>query len=78
MIILARHGQAAWGTRDYDRLTETGTRQAQLLGRSFAAQGLAPTRLITGGMRRHEQTAAALPWLPAAASCRGAQATKEA
>ncbi len=60
MIILARHGQAAWGTRDYDRLTETGTRQAQLLGRSFAAQGLAPTRLITGGMRRHEQTAAAL------------------
>jgi broad specificity phosphatase PhoE len=60
MIFLARHGQAAWGTRDYDRLTETGTRQAQLLGRSFAAQGLAPTRLITGGMRRHEQTAAAL------------------
>ena len=39
MIILARHGQAAWGTRDYDRLTETGTRQAQLLGLAPGLEG---------------------------------------
>ena len=31
-IYLVRHGQAAFGTDDYDRLTEIGYTQAHLLG----------------------------------------------
>lgn len=59
-ILLVRHGQAAWGSRDYDRLTKMGVMQAHALGASFAAQALAPRVLVTGGMRRHDQTAVAL------------------
>lgn len=58
-ILLVRHGQASWGTSDYDRLSETGVRQAELLGRSLAASGWRPDRVVVGAMRRHQQTARA-------------------
>ena len=64
-ILLVRHGQAAFGTEDYDRLTELGRAQARLLGDWFARRGQRLERVVTGDMKRHRQTAevclAALP-----------------
>lgn len=56
-IYLVRHGQAAFGTDDYDRLSDLGHRQAHWLGEHFAERGIAFDRVVTGGMRRHEETA---------------------
>lgn len=68
-LFLVRHAQAAFGTDDYDRLTELGHRQARWLGEYFAERALAFDRVVTGTLRRHEETLAgiieALP-LPAA------------
>lgn len=56
-VLLVRHGQASWGATDYDVLSETGWEQSALLGRAFAARAIVPALSITGGMRRHEETA---------------------
>jgi broad specificity phosphatase PhoE len=64
-IHLVRHGQAAFGTEDYDRLTELGFEQARLLGAWHAVSGRRIDQAVTGRMTRHRQTAeaclAALP-----------------
>lgn len=59
-ILLVRHGQAEFGTADYDRLTEIGVAQSRLLGRHFARRGLRFDALFTGTLRRHAQTAEAI------------------
>jgi broad specificity phosphatase PhoE len=68
-LVLVRHAQAAFGTDDYDRLTELGHRQARWLGEYFAERAIEFDRVVTGTLRRHQETlagiAAALP-LPAA------------
>jgi broad specificity phosphatase PhoE len=68
-LVLVRHAQAAFGTDDYDRLTELGHRQARWLGEYFAERAIAFDRVVTGSLRRHLETLAgiaeALP-LPAA------------
>lgn len=56
-ILLVRHGQASWGSDDYDVLSSLGEEQSRLLGRSLAARGLRPTTVVRGSMRRHRQTA---------------------
>ena len=56
---LVRHGQASFGTDDYDRLSELGTRQSAALGTSWEAGGAVFTDAIAGGMLRHAQTAIA-------------------
>lgn len=58
-ILLARHGQASWGKRDYDQLSPLGTRQGALLGEHLAGREVVPSRVVVGGMRRHRQTAEA-------------------
>lgn len=58
-ILLVRHGQASWDADDYDVLSELGWEQGRLLGRSFAARGIVPDRVVTGSMRRHRETAQA-------------------
>jgi broad specificity phosphatase PhoE len=55
-IYLLRHGQASFGSSNYDKLSETGEKQSELLGVALAARGVAPDLLITGGMRRHDET----------------------
>lgn len=55
-IHLVRHGQAAFGTDDYDRLTETGFNQAQLLGAHFVQRGIGFDAAFTGTLRRHSET----------------------
>jgi broad specificity phosphatase PhoE len=58
-LLLVRHGQASWDSEDYDVLSETGWEQSRLLGRSLAARGISPDRVVMGGMRRHRETAEA-------------------
>jgi broad specificity phosphatase PhoE len=70
-LLLIRHGQAAAFTDDSDRLTELGTRQAQVLGECFVREKLKIDMVVKGSLRRHAQTeaevgkayaAAGLPW----------------
>lgn len=60
LIVLVRHGQASWGQPEYDVLSEHGRAQARTLGAAWCAGGFAPTRMLTGTMRRHVDTAAGL------------------
>ncbi|KNX36853.1 histidine phosphatase family protein [Luteipulveratus halotolerans] len=57
VILLVRHGQASFGKRDYDVLSERGHEQAALLGRALADRGVVPARVLHGGMRRQLDTA---------------------
>jgi broad specificity phosphatase PhoE len=59
-VLLVRHGQASFGAADYDVLSDLGWTQGRVLGARLAAEGLAPTALVTGGMRRHDETATAI------------------
>lgn len=58
-IYLVRHGQASFGTADYDRLSDLGVEQSRLLGGWFAHCGQRFSRAITGSLKRHRQTAEA-------------------
>lgn len=57
-ITIVRHGQASFGTDDYDRLSDLGHRQARWLSRHFDATGHRFDRIICGSLRRHRETAA--------------------
>lgn len=56
-IYVVRHGQAAFGTDDYDRLTEIGFAQSRLLGSYFAARKIHFDAVFTGTLRRQSETA---------------------
>jgi broad specificity phosphatase PhoE len=58
-LLLVRHGQASWDADDYDVLSDTGWEQSRLLGKALAARGIVPDAVVTGGMRRHRETAEA-------------------
>jgi len=58
-LYLVRHGQASFGSRDYDQLSPLGVTQSELLGRWLATCGLRPDQVMIGTMRRHRQTAKA-------------------
>lgn len=55
-IHLIRHGQASFGKADYDALSDTGHRQAEVLGAALKHR-CAPDAVFMGGMRRHRETA---------------------
>lgn len=59
-IFVVRHGQAAFGTDHYDRLTEIGFAQGRLLGAHLAARKLKFDAIFTGTMRRQAETAEAI------------------
>ncbi len=56
-IFLIRHGQASFGTDDYDRLSVTGHKQSRVAGEYL--QGIAKTvdTIYAGSLRRHVETA---------------------
>jgi len=56
-IYLVRHGQASFGSANYDQLSDLGFEQARLLGQWFANCRKPFRRVVTGGMARHRQTA---------------------
>ena len=59
-IYVVRHGQAAFGTDHYDRLTEIGFKQGRLLGTHLGARKLKFDAIFTGSMRRQAETAQAI------------------
>jgi len=74
-LFLVRHAQAAFGTDDYDRLTELGHQQSRWLGEYFAARGMAFDRVLSGTLRRHRETLSGIadtdPALPATEALEG-------
>ncbi len=58
-VLLVRHGQASWDSDDYDVLSPVGWEQSRLLGQALAARGIVPDVVVSGGMRRHRETAEA-------------------
>lgn len=56
-LLLVRHGQASFGSDNYDQLSELGHEQARVLGRALADRGVKPARVLRGGMVRHRETA---------------------
>ncbi len=62
-ILLVRHGQANSAATDedgYDRLTDLGRQQAAWLGDWLRMQGEEFDVVLSGDLRRHQQTAAAM------------------
>lgn len=55
-IILVRHGQASFGTDDYDRLSPLGHEQARWLGTYMSTHGMRFDRVLRGSLRRHRET----------------------
>ncbi|MEK8033126.1 histidine phosphatase family protein [Ideonella sp. DXS29W] len=55
-LYLVRHGQASFGSHDYDRLSELGHRQCRALGEHFRSMNLRFASVLTGTLRRHRET----------------------
>lgn len=55
-LYLIRHAQASFGSDDYDRLSELGHQQAELLGEYCAQRNISFDAVICGEMLRHKQT----------------------
>lgn len=56
-ILLARHGQASFGSENYDNLSELGIQQAQLLGDYFKKHNKTVDQIFTGTLVRQKDTA---------------------
>ncbi len=63
-VYLLRHGQASFGTADYDVLSPAGTRQSTVLGAELRRRAVPVHAVWSGTLRRQVATAAAC--LPAA------------
>ena len=63
-IYLIRHGQASFGADDYDKLSPLGHQQSERLGQYLAQRserlGLTWEAVLTGSLRRHAETWAAM------------------
>lgn len=57
ILILVRHGQASFGTSNYDRLSELGKTQARWLGEYFVDRGLNFHSVHCGTLVRQHDTA---------------------
>lgn len=55
-LLLVRHGQASFGTGDYDRLSALGKEQSERLGAYWAARALRIHGLYCGPQMRHRET----------------------
>lgn len=69
VVLLVRHGQASYGTADYDRLSETGARQSRRLGESLTRSLATAPAITSGALVRQLSTAdhlvASAHWLGA-------------
>ncbi|MEL7467582.1 MAG: histidine phosphatase family protein [Pseudomonadota bacterium] len=57
---LVRHGQAAFASDDYDRLTDLGWQQARWLGEHLREMEIGFDRIASGTLRRQRETAEAV------------------
>ncbi|MES2025593.1 MAG: histidine phosphatase family protein [Pseudomonadota bacterium] len=55
-IYLIRHGQASFGSDDYDQLSSIGHEQGRELGLWFEKNGYQFDRVVMGNLKRHRQT----------------------
>lgn len=60
VIQLVRHGQASFGTDDYDRLSPLGHLQGAELGRAWKDRRIPLGVVVEGSMLRHRQTRTAV------------------
>ena len=56
IVHLVRHGQARFGTDDYDALSDLGVRQAQIAGRERVRRGVANASQMSGTLQRQRHT----------------------
>ena len=56
-ILFIRHGQASFGSANYDQLSELGYRQATLLGQHLLQQEIEFDNFYAGSLDRQQQTA---------------------
>jgi broad specificity phosphatase PhoE len=56
-LYLVRHGQASFGTDNYDQLSTLGREQVQLLGEFFAETDEKIDRIYAGSLQRQRETA---------------------
>jgi broad specificity phosphatase PhoE len=59
-VYFVRHGQASYGTSDYDRLSDLGHVQAGWLGQHLAETIGGFDRIVSGDLRRHRETLAGI------------------
>lgn len=55
-VVLVRHGQASFGTSNYDRLSPLGERQAVILGEHWQRAGFSADRALSGLLQRQRHT----------------------
>lgn len=55
-IYFVRHGQASYGTSNYDRLSPLGHQQAEWLGAHLAESVGGFDQLVSGSLKRHRET----------------------
>lgn len=55
-LLAVRHGQASFGSADYDQLSDNGHEQSQRLGTWLARHDMRFVAVVCGGMRRHRET----------------------
>jgi len=58
-LYLVRHGQASFGSGDYDRLTTTGLEQCRVLARHWLSLGRPVPQVFSGPLRRQRMSAEA-------------------
>lgn len=58
-IYLVRHGQASFGAKEYDQLSQTGEEQARRLGEWINHCAIDVSVIATGTQKRHKQSAIA-------------------
>ena len=59
-LYLVRHGQASFGASDYDQLSALGQQQSVRLGEYFRHKGVTFSAVLSGTLRRQQQTYAAI------------------
>lgn len=59
-ILLVRHGQASFGTNDYDALSELGHLQAAINADYLQRSGITVDAIYSGSLRRQQETARAV------------------
>lgn len=56
-LIIVRHGQASFGSHNYDKLSALGLQQSQWLGEYFSQRNIIFSQLFIGQLKRHQETA---------------------
>lgn len=60
LVAVVRHGQASFGSADYDALSDSGREQSAVVGAELARRGLRDPEVVAGTLRRQQDTAGLL------------------